>query len=158
MDRLSRNTHRSVEEKKIHFFACGLLLAATPFFRERAGNQVENNELVGFVCKFAIVSHCPTSTALQSLLMYSHIAIRYYYTSLCCSLGSKGCLRASRLCRKNSLDICDFNYITCCKLFLAALDDNVIHPYRYVVFRSSDEVAILGSVDQGCNAGSEPAL
>src|SRR5208337_4455800 len=44
------------------------------------------------------------------------------------------------------------------ELFLAAVDHDVIHPDCYLVFGTSDEVAILGSVNQGCNTGSEPAL
>jgi hypothetical protein len=71
---------------------------------------------------------------------------------------SKDCLRASHLCSKNSLDIREFDYVTCFKLFLAALDHDVIHPDCYLVFGSSDKVAILGPIDQGRNAGSEPAL
>lgn len=70
MDRLNRNTHRSVEEKKIHFFACGLLLAATPFFRERAGNQVENNELVGFVSQ---IRHCFALPHVNSIAILTNV-------------------------------------------------------------------------------------
>src|SRR5208337_2717744 len=72
--------------------------------------------------------------------------------------GSKGCLRASQLCSKNSLDIRDFDYVTRFELFLAALDHGIIHFDLYLVFGSSDEVAILASVNQSCDAGSEPPL
>jgi hypothetical protein len=74
------------------------------------------------------------------------------------SLGSKSCLRASQLCTKNSLDVCNFDYVTRFELFLAAFDHGIIHLDLYLVFRSSDEVAILGSVNQGCDGGSEPPL
>ena len=59
---------------------------------------------------------------------------------------------------KNSLDICDFDYVTRFELFLAALNRDIIHLDLYFVFGSSDDVAILGSVNQGCDAGSEPPL
>ena len=74
------------------------------------------------------------------------------------SLESEGCLRGSQLCSKNGFNMCEFDYVTRFKLLLATLDHNVIHPYRYLVFGSSYEVAIFGSVDQGCNAGSKPAF
>ena len=34
--------------------------------------------------------------------------------------GIEGFLRASQLCSKNSLEICEFDYVTCFELFLAA--------------------------------------
>src|SRR5208282_1591030 len=64
--------------------------------------------------------------------------------------------RAWQLCSKNGLDTCDFDYVTRFELFLAAIDHDIVHFDCYLIFRSSDEVAILTSVNHGCDAGSEP--
>jgi hypothetical protein len=63
---------------------------------------------------------------------------------------------ASQLCTENSLDVGNFDYVTRFELFLAAFDHGIVHFDRYLAFGSSDEVAIFGPVDQGCDGGSEP--